>query len=117
MLTVKNIATIDIPKYSDLNDLYRYAREITIYVDLHDLKSRIYTDKETTHIFLSHLDNPHYASSVREIEGIVQLSPVTTADYLVPEITGTLDQLAPWTSHQNRPNYPTQNDQIGTIME
>ena len=36
-LVIKNIATVDIPKYSTYNSLFRYAREIKQYVKNHQL--------------------------------------------------------------------------------
>ena len=31
-LKIDTIVTIDIPKYSDFNSLFRYAREVTVYI-------------------------------------------------------------------------------------
>ena len=40
LLTIKNIATVDISKYSTFNDIFRYAREIGHYVSNRALKNR-----------------------------------------------------------------------------
>ena len=45
LLAITNIATIDIPKYTDFNDIFRYAREVTVYIEAHKLRQRIYTEK------------------------------------------------------------------------
>ena len=42
-----------------------------------------------------HLDDPHCAFLVRNIEAIRLLSPVVISDYLVPAITINLDQISP----------------------
>ena len=65
LLAIKNIATVDIPKYSSYRSLFRYAREIKQYVNNHAIKNRVFSERETTHIFLSHLDDPRYATAVR----------------------------------------------------
>ena len=116
LLQIKSIATIDIPKYSDFGDLYRYAREITVYVESHALKQRVYSDKEITHIFLSHLDDAHYATAVTQIEGEIQLATDVATIYQVPAIAGTLDQLAPKTSRKDHTHRPRHNDQIRVTM-
>jgi len=90
-LAIRNIATIDIPKYSDFGDLFRYAREITVYVESHSLQQRFFSDRENTHIFLSYLDDSHYRSSVRYIKTTIMLSVKIATDYLIPAITGILD--------------------------
>jgi len=117
LLAIKNIATIDIPKYTDFNDIFRYVREVTVYVEAHKLRQRIYTEKETTHIFLSHLDDEHYTSLMKNIESSLLLSPVGSADYLVPEIAGTLDQLAPRKSRPTNTPRPRHSDPIHTIED
>ena len=68
LLVVKNIATVDIPKYSTYNILFRFAREVKQYVLNHKLKSRDVIEQEITQIFLSHLDHPSYASSIKQCE-------------------------------------------------
>ena len=56
---------MDIPRYSSYNDLYRYAKEIVIFIKIHVLHIRIYTPVETTHIFLTHLDNTKFDTAVQ----------------------------------------------------
>lgn len=67
LLSVKNIATIAILRYSTYRSLFPYAREIKAYVSNQNLKDRSFDDKEVTHIFLSHLDDPNYANVVDQI--------------------------------------------------
>ena len=51
LLTIKTVATMDIPRYSSYNDLYRYAKEIVIFIKTHALHMRIYTPAEVTQFF------------------------------------------------------------------
>ena len=107
LLVVKNIATIDIPKYSTYNSLFRYAREIKQYVQKHKLKSRDFSEQEITQIFLSHLDNSRFTAAIKQCENAILLAPNIDAIYRVPAIAGTIDQLAPaapTTTHQRRIN-------------
>ena len=53
LLAIKIVSTMDIPRYSSYNDLYRYAKEIMIFIKTHALHIRIYTPAETT-MFFSH---------------------------------------------------------------
>ena len=71
LLTINNIATIYIPKYSTFNDIYRYAREIGHYIYNHALKQREFSVREVSHIFLSHLDNEHNASAINKCEAAI----------------------------------------------
>ena len=105
LLVVKNIATVDIPKYSSYNSLFRYAREVRQYVKNHKLKSREFSEQEITQIFLSHLDHPRYDNAIKQCENAILLAPQVDQIYRVPAIAGTIDQLAPTattTTHQKR---------------
>ena len=95
LLSAYGIATVDIPKYSDYNNLYSYTKEIVAYVDSHDLKLRTFTDRETTVTCLSHLDNKWYTKTVKECEMALRLSTVVGNIYKVPAIVGTIYQLCP----------------------
>jgi len=95
LLAIKSIATIDIPKYLDLDDLYRYARHITLYVSNHALEQRSFSIKVTTLMFLSHLDDPRYKLTVKECEEAILHSPTIPTIYAVPAIAGTINQLHP----------------------
>jgi len=116
LLVVKNIATVDIPKYSTYNSLFRFAREVKQYVSNHKLKSRDFTEQEITQIFLSHLDHPRYATAIKQCENAILVSPQVDDIYRVPAIAGTIDQLAPTTTtttttHQQR------NSEIRAIQD
>ena len=95
LLSAYDIATVDIPKYSDYNNLYSYTKDIVAYVDSHELKLRTFTDRETTVMCLSHLDNKRYAKTVKECEMALRLSTVIDDIYKVPTIAETIDQLYP----------------------
>ena len=51
LLAIKIIATVDIPKYSTYQGLYRYSQEIGHYVANHVLKQRAFSDREVSHTF------------------------------------------------------------------
>ena len=105
-ISINSIATIYKTKYSDFNDLYRYAREVSLYLANHELEQRSFSIKETTLTFLSHLDNPRYKLVVKEREGAILHFPTIPTIYIVPEITGTIDQLRP----ASRPTNQTTTD-------
>jgi len=94
---VYDIATVEIPKYSDYNNLYRYAKKIFAYVDSHELKLRTFIDRETTAMYLSHLDDKRYAKTVKECEMALRRSTIVDNIYKIPEIAETIDQMCPTT--------------------
>ena len=95
LLLIKSIATIDILKYSDFNDMYRYAREVALYVANLALEQRSFFIKETTLMLLSHLDNLRYKLAVKDYETEILHLPTIPVIYTIPEIVGTIDQLRP----------------------
>ena len=94
LLAIKHIATTDIPKYSLFKNLFRYAREIKSYVNNHTLKRQSLSNREITHIFLSHLDEDRYSSAIRKCEMAILHGTTIDDIYLVPAITGTINQMA-----------------------
>ena len=98
LLAIKNIATIDIPKYSTFKNLFRYAREIKTYVANHALRNRSFSEKETTHIFLSHIDDDRFKHAINKCEMAILHDTTVAPIYLVPAIAGTINQLAPGVS-------------------
>ena len=68
MISIKATATINIPKHSDFNDLYMYAKELNLHVVSHALEQRSFSIKETILMFLSHVNNPCYKLAVKECE-------------------------------------------------
>ena len=94
-LTLKMINMVDIPKYSSFEDLFHYARKVTVYIDNHAFKNRTFSNKEATHIVLSHLDKPRYAGATKHCESVILHPSIIDDIYLVPEIAGTIDQLKP----------------------
>ena len=55
-ITAVSQATIDIHLYSSSSCLYKYAKAITKILYVQALNKRLYSDKETSFMFLSHLD-------------------------------------------------------------
>ena len=95
LLSVYDIANVDIPKYSDYKNLHSYAKEIVAYVYSHELKLRSFTARETTSMYLSHLDDKRYTKTVKEYEMALRLSTNVADIYMVPATSGTIDQLCP----------------------
>ena len=95
LLSIKSITTTDIPKYSDFNGMYMYSREVSLYVANHALKQRSFSIKETTVMFLSHLDDPRYKLAVKECEAAILHSSTITTIYTVLAIVETIDQPRP----------------------
>jgi len=83
---------MDIPRYSLYNDLYRYAKEIVIFVKTHTLHMRIYTPAETTQFFCTHLDNTKFDTAVQLCQSAIHSATTIKPEYLVPTIAGTLEQ-------------------------
>ena len=94
LLAIKNIATINVPKYSALKNLFRYAREIKSYINNHALKQRSFSNKEITHIFPLHLDDECYSSAIRKYEMAILHGKTIDDIYFVPTIAETINQMA-----------------------
>ena len=56
LLKIDTITVFDIPKYSTFRNLFEYAKAIHSYVSNHALKNRLFSDMETTQMFLLYLD-------------------------------------------------------------
>ena len=82
------------------------------------LKSCSFSDKETSHIFLYHLDNTRYTNPIEKCESELLLSSTVDLLYLVPAIAGTIYQLRP----ENKPSTINQHgcqqeNQIRAMMD
>jgi len=104
LLLIKNSATMDIPKYSSYNDLYRYAKELVYFVKTHGLHQQYFISEETTQMYLTHLDNPKFDDAVQLCQNAIHGSVTMSATYFVPAITGTIDQLRTQRSATVPPN-------------
>ena len=89
-LTINSIATMDIPKFSDSNDLFVYAKEILNFVDSHKTNSRTYTSRE---MYLYHLDDKKYEEAKSKCEAIITTTATLDALYCVPALAETIKQL------------------------
>ena len=69
------------------------------------------------YMFLSHLDDPHYMTSVMGIEAALLLSPTVTSAYLIPEIAGTLDKIAPQRARPPSETRPLFNDHVQSMAD
>ena len=90
---IKTVAVHNIPKFLEYNNLYSYAKAITLFVSNNTLQNLLYQDKEVTEIFLSHLDDEKYSSAIKECRAALLLSNTVDDIYLVPAIAGTIAQL------------------------
>ena len=95
LLMIETVAVRDIPRYSTFKNLFTYAKAIRLYVNNHALQHRLYSDKEVTNIFLSHLDGETHAPAVKEVKAALLLSSNVSSMYLVPAIASTIEQLTP----------------------
>lgn len=79
----------------------------------HEIKQRVFTEREITHIFLSHLNHPRYANTVKQYESAILLSPAIDKMYLVSAIAGIIDQITPGitpTTQQQRDQHRERSD-------
>ena len=108
MLSLRSIASIDIPNYTDSNDLYAYAADITHWIKKHEMKKQTYSATKTTHLYLDHLKENHYQPAVATCQTILANAvgdpPLM---YLVPTITTTISHLVKPMPTQIGLNRPT----------
>ena len=95
LIAIKNIATVDISKYSKLKNLFRYAQDITSYISNHVQRNLLFSDQEATHIFLLHLVDSRFKLAITKCEMNILHGTDIAVIYLVPAIAGTIDQIAP----------------------
>ena len=60
--------------------------------------NRSLSDKETTHMFLSHLNEDRFKHAINTCEMAILNDTTVTPIYLIPAFAGTIDQLAPGVS-------------------
>ena len=108
-LTITSVATIDIPKFSDSNDLFVYAKEILDFVDKHNINSRTYTQREISEMYLSHLDDEKYEEAKSKCESTISTSTTVDALYCVPALAGTIEQLISTQHNKNKSIIRTTN--------
>lgn len=63
LLVFNNVATVNIPKYSIFNNLYKYAKEILHIMKNQGLHNMHYSPSEVPQIFLTHLDDRKYSDT------------------------------------------------------
>ena len=106
MLSINQIASINIPNFSTSGDLYTYAASILHWIEKHGMKQRSYDQLEITSLFLDHLDDDRYIAAVQLCKaGLLNQTSVPII-YLLPTIATTIEQLVP-----NPP--PTREQQRG----
>ena len=114
LLAIKTVATMDITRYSSYNDVYRYAKEIVIFVKTHALYMRIYTPAESTHFFLTHLDNTKFDTAVHLCQSAIHGATTIDPEYLVPAVAGTIKQLR---SQQSRTTPTAEQHRIMCVQD
>ena len=92
LLAIKNMSIIDIPKYSTYKIIPLCKGNFIIR---HEpwFKNKPLSEKETTCIFLSHIDNSRYANAVKQCNATILSNFSVDIIYCVPAISGTIDQL------------------------
>lgn len=103
MLSVKQIASVDIPNFSDTNDIYAYAASIVDWCERHYMKQRRFTYLEVTEIFLDHLDDSRYTIAISTCRHAARHTTPLPVEYQVPTIATTISQMVPETA----PTTPT----------
>jgi len=104
------------------NSVSRYTREVKQYISNHEIKQHSFDVKEVTQIFLSHLDELQYTSTIKQYQTAILLSPSDGPIYLDPAVAETIDQLEPNVSRADE-NMATnhqrirQNDQLRLILD
>ena len=95
MLSLRQIASIDLPKYSDSGDLYDFAAAISHWVDKHEMKKWKYSQMDRTNLYLDHLDENHYTLTVDTCRHtLLHVSDDPPAPYVViPTIATNISQL------------------------
>ena len=79
-----------IPKFSDSNDLFVYAKEILDFVDKHKINFHTYTPREISEMYLSHLDDENYEEAKSKCEATITTTATLDALYCVPALAGTI---------------------------
>lgn len=70
-----SLATIDIPTYSTTKWLYKYAKGIMNYVYVQSINKRPYSQRETSFIYLNHLDSPHHTTLSNSLCTVIETTP------------------------------------------
>lgn len=68
------------------------------FVKSHGLHKRYYTPEETTHMFLTHLDNEKFDDAVQLAQNAIHSSSTIAVEHRVPAIVGIIEPL-----HAQRP--------------
>ena len=89
-----SLATVDIPSYSTTKCLYKYAKAINNYIEVERINKRLYSLKEVSYMYLSHLDSNTYESTRDNIRGAIKLTPdPIPLRYQVPGLATTITHM------------------------
>ena len=94
-LSLKGITVHGIPKYITYGNLFIYTNGIVTFTQSHKLQRCQYSQRDITTMYLSHLDDPHFATAVTHCENTIMNLYVTPDEYLVPALASTITKLAP----------------------
>ena len=97
MLSTQQIASANPPNYSNSGDLYTFADQIITYISNHSQKGRTCDNMEETKLYLDHLDDAFYTQAISHYRLAILNCTTPPADYLVPTIATTIDELCPRT--------------------
>ena len=95
MLSVTQIASVNIPNFSDTRDIYSYAAAIVQWCEKHLMKNRKFTYLEVTEMFLDHLDDSRYDLAISTCRAAARNYPHLPVEYRLPTIATTLAQMVP----------------------
>ena len=90
----RTTTVIDIPKYSEFLNLYTYAHQILQYIKIHTINNRIYSDKETSTMYLLHIDDLKFTNAIALVQSRLEhYQPGTLPlNLTVPALATTLTQ-------------------------
>lgn len=92
-LLIRPFATVNIQRFSSYKCIYKYTKGLEDYEHQHNLAHRKFDDFELCTIFLDHLGHHCFTKVKVSIINIIRTSSTIASEYLVPEISSTVDQL------------------------
>ena len=117
-LKLNGIATQDIPKFSETGNLYLYAKSMVVFIKMHELKRRKYSEREGTEIYLSHLDHASYEQAILKYQMALTGLVTPPTGYTLPAIAGTIEQLCPHPLSRDSPRSDRQHaPKIPSLVE
>ena len=91
MLSVTQLASMDLKNYSDSNDVDTYAMALSQWIEQHNMKQFNFTQLKKTHMYLDHLNEDKFSSAeVTCKNDIVHIDHVvSTPNFYAPHLNTT----------------------------